>query len=78
MRFSLVVHVIGLIVRVFGLMFLAPLVVALVHRELADAAGFAVALVVTSTAGHVMRHAGGHSAEDAIEVSRPAIALGSN
>jgi trk system potassium uptake protein TrkH len=67
MRFSLVVHVIGLIVRVFGLMFLAPLVVALVHRELADAAGFAVALVVTSTAGHVMRHAGGHSAEDAIE-----------
>lgn len=70
MRFSLVVHVIGLIVRVFGLMFLAPLAVALAHHELADAAGFGVALVLASTAGHAMRHAGGQAAEDAIEGMR--------
>jgi trk system potassium uptake protein TrkH len=67
MRFSLVVHVIGLIVRVFGLMFLAPLAVSLLHRDFFDALGFGVALVFTSAVGHVMRHAGGQPAADAIE-----------
>ncbi len=33
MRLSLVIHVTGLVVRVFGLMFLAPLAVALLYRE---------------------------------------------
>jgi trk system potassium uptake protein len=70
MRFSLVVHVIGLVVRVFGLMFLAPLAVALGYREYADAAGFAGAMVLTSSIGHLMRHAGGRAAEDAVEGMR--------
>ncbi len=48
MRLSLVVHVTGLVVRVFGLMFLAPLVVALIYREYVDAIGFGVVTVVTS------------------------------
>ena len=48
MRLSLVVHVIGLVVRVFGLMFLAPLVVCLVYSEYADAIGFAIVTVVTA------------------------------
>jgi trk system potassium uptake protein TrkH len=70
MRFSLVVHVIGLIVRVFGLMFLAPLVVALVHREYPDAVGFAVVTVLTCVVGHLLRRAGGRAAEDALEGMR--------
>ena len=45
MRLSLVVHVTGVVVRVFGLMFLAPLALALVDGDSSDAAGFALALV---------------------------------
>ena len=70
MRFSLVVHVIGLIVRVFGLMFLAPLVVCLLYGEHRDAIGFAIVTVVTALTGHLMRQAGGVAAEDAIEGMR--------
>jgi len=70
MRFSLVVYVVGLIVRVFGLMFVAPLAVALWHGERADAAGFAVVTVLTSACGHLMRRAGGPHAEDAVEGMR--------
>lgn len=70
MRISLVVHVIGLIVRVFGLMTLAPLAVTLLYGEYRDAAGFAIATVVTCMAGQVMRRAGGSGAEDAVERMR--------
>lgn len=70
MRLSLVVHVTGLVVRVFGLMFLAPLAVALIYGESRDAAGFAVATVLTSVTGHLMRRAGGRAAEDAVEGMR--------
>lgn len=75
MRFSLVVHVIGLIVRVFGLMFLAPLGVALLYGEYPDAVGFAIATVVTCVVGHFMRRAGGDDAEDAMEGMRRAEGL---
>src|SRR5687767_3892706 len=70
MRLSLVVHVIGLVTRPFGLMFLAPLVVCLIYAEFADAIGFAILTVVTSVTGHAMRLAGGRDAEDAIEGMR--------
>lgn len=70
MRLSLVTHVIGLLVRVFGLMFLAPLAVALLYGEYLDAIGFGVATVLTAAAGHLMRQAGGKDAEDAIERMR--------
>src|SRR5687767_5076691 len=70
MRLSLVVHVIGLVVRVFGLMFMAPLVVALIYGEYPDAIGFAVVTVLTSAIGHLMRQAGGQNAEDAVEGMR--------
>ena len=70
MRLSLVVHVCGLIVRVFGLMFLAPLALALVYREFWDALGFAISFIVTCATGHLMRQAGGRSAEDAVEAMR--------
>lgn len=70
MRLSLVVHVIGLVTRPFGLMFIAPLVVALIYREYPDAIGFAVVTVLTSAIGHLMRQAGGQHAEDAVEAMR--------
>jgi trk system potassium uptake protein len=75
MRLSLVVHVTGVVVRVFGLMFLAPLAVALIYGEYLDAIGFAIVTVLTSAAGHVMRHAGGRAAEDAVERMRRAEGL---
>ncbi len=70
MRLSLVVHVIGLVVRVFGLMFLGPLAVSLIYGEYPDAIGFAIVTVLTSATGHVMRQAGGRAAEDAVESMR--------
>jgi trk system potassium uptake protein TrkH len=70
MRLSLVVHVTGLVVRVFGLMFVAPLAVALIYGESVDAIGFAVATIFTSAVGHLMRRAGGLDAEDAVEGMR--------
>lgn len=70
MRFALVVHVCGVIVRVFGAMFLVPLGVALLYGERRDAAGFAGAAAITATLGHLMRRAGGTSAEEAVERMR--------
>lgn len=70
MRFALVVHVCGVLVRLFGGMFLAPLAVALYYREFSDALGFLVAAVATVAVGHLMRRAGGTSAEEAVERMR--------
>ncbi len=70
MRLSLVVHVCGLITRVFGLMFLAPLAVALYYGEYRDAQGFTLALALTCAVGQWMRKAGGLAAEGAIESMR--------
>ena len=70
MRLSLVVHVIGVVVRVFGLMFLAPLALALADGDYRDAQGFAVSLALTVAIGHLMRQAGGKSAEEAVESMR--------
>ena len=75
MRLSLVIHVTGLVVRVFGLMFLAPLAVALIYREYVDALGFGVVTVVTSVIGQLMRRAGGLAAEEAVEGMRRAEGL---
>lgn len=70
MRFSLVAHVCGLIVRVFGLMLLVPLALAVAHGEHSDAIGFAVTAAITVVIGQAMRLAGGTAAEQAIERMR--------
>lgn len=70
MRLSLVVHVCGLITRVFGLMFLAPLAVALFYGEYRDAVGFSLATAITCAVGQLMRLAGGAAAEAAVEGMR--------
>ena len=67
MRLSLVVHVCGIITRVFGLMFLAPLAVALAYRELDEAAGFATGCAISVTTGQLMRMAGGATTEATVE-----------
>ena len=67
MRLSLVVHVIGLVVRVFGLMFLAPLAGGAGLWRVRRRDRFCVVTVVTSAIGHLMRQAGGPAAEDAVE-----------
>ncbi len=70
MRFSLVVHVCGVIVRVFGAMFVPPLLVAALYREWHDAVGFALSGLLTTGLGHLMRRSGGHHAESAVEGMR--------
>ena len=55
MRLSVVVHVIGTLVRLFGPMLLAPALVAAYYREWTDAAGFLVAAASTSLLGQIMR-----------------------
>ncbi len=70
MRISLVVHVCGLIVRVFGLMFLAPAAIAAAYGEYADAVAFVASGSLTTAIGHAMRRSGGVDAEQAIERMR--------
>jgi trk system potassium uptake protein TrkH len=54
MRLPIVIHVIGLIVRFFGLMFAGPLVVALIYGERRDAVYFAACGLFTVMAGQAM------------------------
>jgi trk system potassium uptake protein TrkH len=58
MRLSIVVHLVGLVIRLFGLLFLAPLAVALAYGEHRDAVGFAVSAALSASAGQLMRRAG--------------------
>lgn len=70
MRYSLVVHLCGVLVRVFGVIYAAPAAVSWYYGEHRDALGFAVVGLLTATLGHLMRQAGGTSAEDAVERMR--------
>lgn len=67
MRLAIVVHVTGVLVRMFGVTLLAPLLVAAWYREWRDAAGFIVTAVVTLGIGTWMRRAGG---EDPVAAER--------
>jgi trk system potassium uptake protein TrkH len=67
MRLVVVVHVIGILVRLFGPMLFVPAAVAAYHGERRDAVAFAVIGLATVVLGHLMRRAGGRKAEDAAE-----------
>jgi trk system potassium uptake protein TrkH len=67
MRLAIVVHVIGVLVRLFGPMFLLPAAVSLVYHEWRDAAGFTLTAIGTTVIGHAMRLAGGAAAAAAVE-----------
>ena len=55
MRIAVVVHTIGLILRLFGLLMLAPLVVDLIYGNYQQATGFVVAAVSAALAGELAR-----------------------
>lgn len=67
MRVAVVVHVIGVLVRLFGPMLVAPAAVAFYYGERGDAAAFAATAAATIALGHWMRLAGGPPAEEAAE-----------
>lgn len=67
MRLAVVVHLVGLLVRLFGPMLIAPAAVAAMYGEWGDAAAFVVTSLGTMALGHVMRRAGGIRAEEAAE-----------
>jgi trk system potassium uptake protein TrkH len=72
MRLAVVVHVIGVLVRLYGPMLLVPALVALYYGERTDAAGFALTAAGTALLGQVMRSAGGAAGERAAERMRRA------
>ena len=67
MRLAVVVHLTGVLVRLFGPMLLLPALVAAYYREFGDAAGFALTGTGTIVLGHLMRLAGGAEGERAAE-----------
>lgn len=67
MRLVVVVHLIGVLVRLFGPMMLLPAVVAGLYGEWGDAAGFVGASLGTLALGQIMRMAGGSTAAQASE-----------
>jgi len=64
MRLSIVVQVAGRILRLFGLMFLAPVLVALYYGEHADILGFILGGTAAAAIGHAMVTSGGEAQED--------------
>lgn len=75
MRLTVVVHIIGILVRLFGPTLLAPFLIAVYYREFADAAGFGGTALGTVVLGHAMRRAGGRDAVKAAERLRRVEAL---
>lgn len=67
MRAVIVVHLVGVLVRLFGPMLLVPAAVAVYYREWTDATGFVITAAGTIAMGHVMRRAGGAAAAAAAE-----------
>jgi trk system potassium uptake protein TrkH len=75
MRLAIIIPLVGTLVRLFGVMLIAPLAVAAYYLEWHDTAGFAVAGVATVSIGHAMRHVGGRRAEENVERLRRAEGL---
>jgi trk system potassium uptake protein len=67
MRLAVVVHVVGVLVRLFGPMFVLPALVAAFYHEWRDAVAFALTAAGSSALGHGMRFAGGQAAANAAE-----------
>jgi trk system potassium uptake protein len=75
MRLAIILPLVGTLVRLFGVMLVAPIAVAAYYLEWRDAAGFAVAGVLTVSIGHAMRLVGGRRAEENVERLRRAEGL---
>lgn len=77
MRVPVVVHVIGIILRLFGLMFLPPAAVALLYTERYDALLFVGSGVMTAVVGQLMVRASRAPLEDLRRVEALAVVAGS-
>jgi trk system potassium uptake protein TrkH len=75
MRATTVLHLVGVLVRLFAGAFLAPLAVALYYGERHDAAGFVIAAVAALVIGHLMRRVA-EEPEDLRRVEGMAIVAG--
>jgi trk system potassium uptake protein TrkH len=75
MRLAVVVHVTGVLVRLFGATLVAPAMLAAYYREWYDAAGLLAAGIGSVVLGVLMRRAGGAKAADAAERMRRAEGL---
>jgi trk system potassium uptake protein TrkH len=69
-RGSVIVHVTGILVRLFSTALLVPLVVAAGYGEWRSAYGFGLTATVSFAVGHLMRRAGGFQGADAADRMR--------
>ena len=76
MRLSIVIQVSGRILRLFGAMFLVPVVVAIYYGERDDIGGFLLGGLLASVIGQVMVHASQASAEDLRHIEAFAVTSG--
>jgi trk system potassium uptake protein TrkH len=76
MRVPVVIHLIGVILRLFSLMFGAPAAVALYYGEVTDAVAFAASGIVSAIVGHVMSRAANGTADDMRRVEGLAVVAG--
>jgi len=63
MRLAVVLHTIGLVVRVFGALLIAPLMVDLLYGNREEAIGFAIAGVSAAVVGEIMRRMDRHKTD---------------
>lgn len=63
MRFAVVAHTIGLVVRVFGALLIAPLIVDLIYGNREEAIGFAIAGASAAVGGELMRRMDRHKTD---------------
>ena len=76
MRLSLVIRVSGRILRVLGVMFLAPVVVSLIYGEQEDVGGFVLAGAITVVLAQAMVRASRETAEDLRRIEALAVVSG--
>jgi trk system potassium uptake protein TrkH len=76
MRVPVVIHLIGVILRLFSLMFGAPAAVALFYGEVTDAVAFAASGIVSAIVGHVMSRAAKGTADEMRRVEGLAVVAG--
>ena len=70
MRLAIVIHLVGLLVRFFGLTLVAPAALAAYYGEWRDVNGFLGASAAAVIVGHLMRRAGGATAEGSVDLLR--------
>ena len=76
MRLSIVIHVAGRILRIFGAMFLVPVAVTLFYGPRAEVGGFLLGGAITTLLGLVMVRVSQETAEDLRRIEALAVVAG--